>query len=85
MGLIATIVVGLIAGLLASWLMKAKTGMLVDLILGVVGGVVGGWITSLILGVNLVSGFNITSIIVALLGAIVVIAVYRLITRKRKQ
>ena len=63
MGLIATIVVGLIAGLLASWLMKAKTGMLVDLILGVVGGVVGGWITSLILGVNLVSGFNITSII----------------------
>jgi uncharacterized membrane protein YeaQ/YmgE (transglycosylase-associated protein family) len=84
MGLIATIVVGLIAGLLASWLMKAKTGMLVDLILGVVGGVVGGWITSLILGVNLVSGFNITSIVVALLGAIVVIAVYRLITRKRK-
>jgi uncharacterized membrane protein YeaQ/YmgE (transglycosylase-associated protein family) len=83
-GLIATIVVGLIAGLLASWLMKAKTGMLVDLILGVVGGVVGGWITSLILGVNLVSGFNITSIIVAVVGAIVVIAIYRLITRNRK-
>jgi uncharacterized membrane protein YeaQ/YmgE (transglycosylase-associated protein family) len=83
-GLIATIVVGLIAGLLASWLMKAKTGMLMDLILGVVGGVVGGWITSLILGVNLVSGFNITSIIVAVVGAIVVIAIYRLITRNRK-
>jgi uncharacterized membrane protein YeaQ/YmgE (transglycosylase-associated protein family) len=83
-GLIATIVVGLIAGLLASWLMKAKTGMLMDLILGVVGGVVGGWITSLILGTNLVSGFNITSIIVAVVGAIVVIAVYRLITRNRK-
>jgi uncharacterized membrane protein YeaQ/YmgE (transglycosylase-associated protein family) len=64
--------------------MKAKTGMLVDLILGVVGGVVGGWITSLVLGVNLMSGFNVTSIIVALLGAIVVIAVYRLIVRKRK-
>jgi uncharacterized membrane protein YeaQ/YmgE (transglycosylase-associated protein family) len=84
MGLIATIVVGLIAGLVASWLMKAKTGLLVDLILGVVGGVLGGWITSLILGVNLVSGFNVTSIIVALLGAILVIVIYRFISRKRK-
>jgi uncharacterized membrane protein YeaQ/YmgE (transglycosylase-associated protein family) len=84
MGLIATIVVGLIAGLLASWIMKAKTGVLVDLILGVVGSVVGGWITSLILGVNLVSGFNITSIIVAVLGAIIVIAIYRVITRRRR-
>jgi len=84
MGLIATIVVGLVAGLLASWLMKAKTGVLVDLILGVVGGVVGGWITSLILGVNLMSGFNLTSIIVALVGAIIVIAIYRLITKGRK-
>jgi len=83
MGLIATIIVGLIAGLLASWLMKAKTGVLVDLVLGVVGGILGGWISSLILGVNLVSGINITSIIVALLGAILVIALYRLIARKR--
>jgi uncharacterized membrane protein YeaQ/YmgE (transglycosylase-associated protein family) len=84
MGLIATIVVGLIAGLLASWIMKAKTGMLVDLILGVIGGVVGGWITSLILGVNLVSGLNVTSIIVALLGAIILIAVYRFFASRRR-
>ncbi|NLF02469.1 MAG: GlsB/YeaQ/YmgE family stress response membrane protein [Anaerolineales bacterium] len=83
MGLIATIVVGLVAGLLASWIMKAKTGVLVDLILGVVGAVLGGWITSLIMGVNLVSGINVTSIIVAAVGAIIVIAVYRLIRRGR--
>ena len=83
MGLIAVIVVGLIAGLLASWIMKAKTGILVDLILGVVGAVVGGWLTSLLLGVDLVSGINLTSILVAVVGAIVVIAVYRLITRGR--
>ena len=83
MTLLATIVVGLIAGLLASWLMKAKTGILVDLILGVVGGILGGWITSLILGANLMSGFNLTSVIVALVGAIIVIAIYRLIRRGR--
>lgn len=81
MGLIATIVVGLIAGWLASMVMKAKTGLLTDLILGVVGGVVGGWLSSLFLGVNLMSGFNLTSILVALVGAIVVIAIYRLIRR----
>jgi len=81
MGLIATIVVGLLAGLLASWLMKAKTGVLVDLILGVVGSVVGGWITSLLIGVDLVSGINLTSIGVSVLGAIVVIAVYRFLKR----
>ena len=84
MGLIATIVVGLVAGLLASWIMKAKTGVLVDLVLGVVGSVLGGWITSLILGVNLVSGLNITSILVALVGAILVIAIYRFISRGRR-
>jgi uncharacterized membrane protein YeaQ/YmgE (transglycosylase-associated protein family) len=84
MGLIATIVVGLIAGLVASWLMKAKTGVLVDLILGVVGGVVGGWITSLLLGVDLVSGFNLTSVVVAVLGAILLIVIYRFVAKKRK-
>jgi len=82
MGLLATIVVGLIAGLVASWLMKAKTGMLVDMILGIVGGVVGGWLSTLITGVNLMSGVNLTSIVVAVIGAVIVIAVYRFIKRK---
>ncbi|MDY6845661.1 MAG: GlsB/YeaQ/YmgE family stress response membrane protein [Chloroflexota bacterium] len=81
MGLLATIVVGLIAGLLASWMMKAKTGVFVDLLLGVAGAIVGGWISTLITGDDLVTGFNLTSILVALGGAIVVIAIYRLIKR----
>jgi len=83
MGLIATIVVGLVAGLLASWIMKAETGVLVDLVLGVVGSVLGGWITSLLLDVNLVSGINLTSLVVALGGAILVIVIYRFIRRGR--
>lgn len=82
MGLLTTIIVGLIAGLLASWIMKAKTGVIVDLILGVIGAVVGGWISSLITGADLVTGFNLTSILVALGGAIVVIAIYRFIKRR---
>ncbi|HNR02261.1 MAG TPA: GlsB/YeaQ/YmgE family stress response membrane protein [Anaerolineaceae bacterium] len=82
MGLLATIIVGLAAGLLASWIMKAKTGVFIDLLLGVAGAIVGGLISSLLTGINLVSGVNLTSIIVALLGAILVIVIYRLIKRK---
>jgi len=82
MGLLSIILVGLVAGLLASWLMKADTGVFVDIILGIIGGVLGGWITSLITGVDLVTGFNLTSILVALGGAVLVIAIYRFIKRR---
>ena len=82
MSLIAAIVVGLIAGFLAHLLMRTHTGLIVDLILGVIGGFVGGWLSSLLFGANLMSGINLTSIIVALVGAVIVIAVYRLITRR---
>jgi uncharacterized membrane protein YeaQ/YmgE (transglycosylase-associated protein family) len=81
MGLIATIVVGLIAGLLASRVMKAETSAMVDIFLGIAGSIVGGWITSLLLGVDLVSGFNLTSILVAFGGAVLVIVIYRAIKK----
>lgn len=84
MGLIATIVVGLIAGLIASYLMRAPTGIWVDLILGIVGSIIGGWIASLLTGVDMVTGINLTSILVSILGAIVVIAIYRAVTRTRR-
>ena len=83
MGIFATLIVGLIAGWLASWVMKTKTSIWMDLLMGIIGGFVGGWLSSLLLGANLMSGINLTSIIVALIGAIVVIAVYRLVTRGR--
>ena len=82
MGFVATIVVGLIAGYLAHLLMKTHTGLITDLIMGVIGGFVGGWLSSLIFGGNLMNGITIQSIIVALVGAIIVIAIYRLITRR---
>jgi len=83
MGLLATIVVGLVAGWLASVIMKTNTGLLTELILGVVGAIVGGWIASLLTGVDMVTGVNITSILVALVGAIIVIAIYRFFRRGR--
>ncbi len=82
MGFLATVVVGLIAGWLTSLIMKTKGSIWIDLLLGVAGGFVGGWLTSLFLGVNLMSGINITSIVVALGGAILVVFIYRLIKKK---
>jgi uncharacterized membrane protein YeaQ/YmgE (transglycosylase-associated protein family) len=63
--------------------MRTRTGLIVDLILGVIGGFVGGWLSKLVLGENLMSGIDLQSIIVALIGAIVVIVVYRLLFRRR--
>jgi uncharacterized membrane protein YeaQ/YmgE (transglycosylase-associated protein family) len=57
-------------------------GIIGDLVLGLIGGLVGGWLTSLLLGVDLTSGFNLTSLIVSIIGAVVVVAIYRLITRR---
>jgi uncharacterized membrane protein YeaQ/YmgE (transglycosylase-associated protein family) len=81
MGFVATIIVGLIAGWLASMLMKSGTGLIGDLILGVIGGFVGGFLSQLFFGANLMSGVNATSIITALIGAIVLLGVVRLVRR----
>jgi len=83
MGIIATLIVGLVAGWLTGMLMKGNYSIIVDMILGIIGGFVGGWLTSLVFGVNMMTGINITSLIVAIVGAVIVVAVYRLI-RGRK-
>jgi uncharacterized membrane protein YeaQ/YmgE (transglycosylase-associated protein family) len=83
MAWLGMIIAGLIAGLLASWVMKARTGIIVDLILGLVGALVGGWLSSLLLGVDLTTGLNLTTILVAFVGAVIVIAIYRALRRER--
>lgn len=81
MGFLATVIVGLIAGFLAHLLMSTHTGLLGDLILGVIGGFLGGWLGSLIFHADLMTGINLTSIITALVGAVILIAIYRMVTR----
>jgi uncharacterized membrane protein YeaQ/YmgE (transglycosylase-associated protein family) len=83
MGLISWIVVGLIAGLLARWIMPGSEpgGFIVTGILGMAGAAVGGFAVS-ILGGTGATGFNIWSILVATLGAILLLFLYNLITRR---
>jgi uncharacterized membrane protein YeaQ/YmgE (transglycosylase-associated protein family) len=81
MSFIAWIVLGLIAGFIASKIVnRAGEGILLDLILGIVGAVVGGWLFR-VFGMPGVTGFNVYSLIVAVVGAIVFLVIYHLLFR----
>jgi uncharacterized membrane protein YeaQ/YmgE (transglycosylase-associated protein family) len=83
MGFFASIVIGVIAGWLTGKLMKGGGyGFWGDLALGLLGALVGGWLSSIFLGVDLTSGFNLTTLVVSVIGAVVVVMIYRLITRR---
>ncbi len=83
MELLTWIVVGVIAGWLAGQVMKGSGfGLIGDIVVGVLGALVGGWLARALFHVpNAISGFNLTTIIVAFLGAVVVLFVIRLIRR----
>ena len=79
MGLISWIILGLIAGFIGSKIVnRTGEGIALDIILGIVGAVVGGYLFNL-LGAQGVTGLNIWSLIVAVIGAIVVLVIYRMI------
>ena len=84
MTIIVWIVLGLVAGWLAGQVMRGGGyGVVGDIVLGIVGALVGGFLTGLVLGRDMVSGFNIESIVVAFIGAVILIAVSRAFTRRR--
>jgi uncharacterized membrane protein YeaQ/YmgE (transglycosylase-associated protein family) len=83
MGFIAWIVVGAIAGFLASKVMGTSEGLLMMIVLGVVGGLVGGWIAANVFKMGTVDGINIESIVIATLGAILVVFVAKFASGSR--
>jgi uncharacterized membrane protein YeaQ/YmgE (transglycosylase-associated protein family) len=81
MNIIAWLVLGIVAGFIASKIVnKSGEGLIRDLILGVIGAVVGGWVMETF-GKEGVSGLNIYSVVVAILGAVVVLVVFHAIRR----
>ena len=87
MGLLSWIVVGLIAGWLAGLIMRGSGfGFVGNIIVGVVGGLLGGWIASSLLNIGPgMSGINLGSILIAFLGAVVLILLMRLLGLGRKR
>lgn len=84
MGLIMWIIFGALVGWLASMVVgrNSEQGAVGNIVVGIVGAILGGWIMS-ILGTNGVTGFNITSLLVAIGGAVIVLALYNMMTTKR--
>ena len=82
MGIIAWIVLGLIAGAIAKLLMPGNDpgGLIVTILIGIVGAVIGGFIGTQ-LGFGSVTGFNLPSIGIAILGALVLLFILRLVRR----
>ena len=82
MSIVAWIVLGLIAGFIGSKLVnKTGEGIFLDIALGIVGAIVGGWLFNLF-GMTGVTGLNIYSLIVAIVGAVVFLVVYHAIRRR---
>lgn len=84
MGLLTWIILGAIAGVIAKWIMPGDDpgGFIVTILLGIAGALIGGFIASAI-GLGSVEGLTIGSIIIAILGAILLLFLYRLVTGNR--
>jgi len=84
MNFLVWIILGLIAGFIASKIVnKSGEGILLDIILGIVGAIVGGWLFSAF-GAHGVTGLNLYSIIVAVIGAIIVLVIYHALFRRTR-
>ncbi|EIT1281152.1 GlsB/YeaQ/YmgE family stress response membrane protein [Escherichia coli] len=84
MGIIAWIIFDLIAGIIAKLIMPGHDGggFFLTCILGIVGAVVGGWLATMFGIGGSISGFNLHSFLVAVVGAILVLGIFRLLRRE---
>jgi uncharacterized membrane protein YeaQ/YmgE (transglycosylase-associated protein family) len=83
MGLISWIVLGAIAGFIANLIMGTREGLIMTVVLGIVGALVGGFLAATLLHKGDVSGVNVESIVIAVIGAIVVVVVWRTVAGGR--
>ncbi|MFB7941660.1 GlsB/YeaQ/YmgE family stress response membrane protein [Streptomyces sp. NPDC127049] len=87
MGIIAWILIGLLAGMIAKALMPGKDpgGVIVTILIGIAGGLLGGWLGKVILGVDSIDGFfDVSTWIAAIVGSMILLALYRLVTGGRR-
>jgi uncharacterized membrane protein YeaQ/YmgE (transglycosylase-associated protein family) len=79
--LLAWIVLGAIAGGIASFLVRSRTGLVVNIVVGIIGAFLGGWILSQLGVGGQVGGLNCASIATAVIGAVVLLTIARLLQR----
>ncbi|MFJ9348450.1 GlsB/YeaQ/YmgE family stress response membrane protein [Streptomyces sp. NPDC101237] len=87
MGIIAWIIIGLLAGAIAKLLLPGKDpgGIIVTMLIGIVGGLLGGWLGKVIFGVDSIDGFfDLSTWIAAIVGSLILLVLYRLVTGNRR-
>jgi uncharacterized membrane protein YeaQ/YmgE (transglycosylase-associated protein family) len=87
MGIIAWILIGLLAGAIAKLLLPGKDpgGIIVTMLIGIVGGLLGGWLGKVIFGVDSIDGFfDLSTWIAAIVGSLILLVLYRLVTGNRR-
>jgi uncharacterized membrane protein YeaQ/YmgE (transglycosylase-associated protein family) len=83
MSILAWVVLGLVSGFIASKLVnKAGEGVVMDIVLGIIGAIAGGWLFNRF-GMVGVTGLNLYSMLVAVVGAVVVLLIYHALVRRR--
>ncbi|MEV8524205.1 MULTISPECIES: GlsB/YeaQ/YmgE family stress response membrane protein [unclassified Streptomyces] len=88
MSIIAWVLIGLLAGAIAKAIMPGKDpgGCFITMIIGIVGGVLGGWLGKVIFHVHSIKGFfHLSTWIAAIVGSVIVLIIYRLITGSRSR
>ncbi|CCF84641.1 GlsB/YeaQ/YmgE family stress response membrane protein [Nitrolancea hollandica] len=83
MSIISWIIIGAVAGWIASMIMgrNARMGWLANIIVGIVGALIGGFVWGLITGSNFVATFSLGTLLVAIVGAVILLAIYGAVSR----
>ncbi|MEH6709028.1 MAG: GlsB/YeaQ/YmgE family stress response membrane protein [Alloalcanivorax venustensis] len=83
MGILSWIVLGLLAGIIAKWIMPGRDGggFILTTILGIIGAVVGGWLGAMVGIGGPVGSFSLGSLVTAVIGALVILAVFRAVSK----
>ncbi|MER7817321.1 GlsB/YeaQ/YmgE family stress response membrane protein [Streptomyces sp. NPDC096153] len=87
MGIIAWILIGLLAGMIAKLLMPGKDpgGIIITMLIGIAGGLLGGWLGKVIFGVDSIDGFfDLSTWVAAIVGSLILLVVYRLVAGGRR-
>ncbi|OQD57792.1 hypothetical protein BM536_001675 [Streptomyces phaeoluteigriseus] len=87
MGIIAWILIGLLAGAIAKMLLPGKDpgGIIITMLIGVVGGLLGGWLGKVIFGVDSIDGFfDLSTWIAAIVGSLILLLLYRVISGNKR-
>ncbi|MFD7629300.1 GlsB/YeaQ/YmgE family stress response membrane protein [Streptomyces sp. NPDC059851] len=86
MGIIGWILLGLLAGIIAKFLMPGRDpgGIIVTILIGIAGALLGGWLGKVIFGVDSIDGFfEISTWVAAIVGSFILLALYRLVAGRR--